>query len=150
MRESVKSGIHAGLAAGHLACACYHIHKGGIRNWHLAFHLVAFSYDFLAMIEHHRRGYVDEITETFERLRFASAECSGLEFEEEEKSEMDQATTATPKKEYCGKCHMSFGSAEKRVAIDRKTVMHEDCYVKHLHELQQRSNRISAFLRHVH
>jgi hypothetical protein len=49
-------------------------------------------------------------------------------------------------KEFCAKCHMTFGSAEPRVAIDRTRVMHEDCYVKHLRDLSQRDNRISAHI----
>jgi len=72
MRESAKAGVHFGLAAGHAGCLCYHIHKGGVRNWHVLFHAVAFTYDFLAMVEHSRREAVEA---RFERLRFFSAEC---------------------------------------------------------------------------
>lgn len=42
-----------------------------------------------------------------------------------------------PPKEFCCKCHMSFGSAEPRVAIDMTRVMHEDCYLKHLHDMER-------------
>ncbi len=49
-------------------------------------------------------------------------------------------------KEFCCKCHMSFGTAEPRVAIDQKRVMHEDCYVKHLHHLSLRTQRITRFV----
>lgn len=34
------------------------------------------------------------------------------------------------KKEYCSECHISFGLAETRVAIDRTRVVHEDCFKK--------------------
>lgn len=88
-----------------------------------------------------RRRHVEE---TLERLRLASPECSGLADEEEEESKVEQATSANPKKkEYCCKCNMTFGLAEKRVAIDSKRVMHEDCYEKHLHELAQRTERLN-------
>lgn len=60
MHESVKAGVHFGLAAGHAICACYHIRKGGLRNWHVLVHTGAFLYDFLAMREHTRRSYDDE------------------------------------------------------------------------------------------
>lgn len=44
---------------------------------------------------------------------------------------------------FCCKCHLSFGLAEKRVAIDTMRVMHEHCYQQHLRDLQTRSTRIS-------
>ena len=53
-------------------------------------------------------------------------------------------------KEICCKCHLTFGSAEPRVAIDSKRVMHEDCYGRHLHELSNRQQRVASFSRHVH
>lgn len=80
MRESTKTRVHAGLAVGHFACACYHFkHGGGAKSWHFWFHTVVFTYDFLAVIEHSRREDADEHTiELFERCRLASPECSGL------------------------------------------------------------------------
>lgn len=76
MRESTKAKVHAGLAVGHFACACYHFNRGGSRNWHFWFHAVVFSYDCLAVIEHSSRE--ESIDEKFERFRLASPECSGL------------------------------------------------------------------------
>jgi len=45
--------------------------------------------------------------------------------------------THQPPKEYCERCHTSFGSAEPRVAVALGKVMHEDCYLQHLHELKR-------------
>jgi hypothetical protein len=41
--------------------------------------------------------------------------------------------------EYCCKCHISFGLAEKKVPIDAMRNMHKDCYEKHLRELKLRA-----------
>lgn len=79
------------------------------------------------------------LEEFFERLRETSAECSDIGLEETEESQVEQATNAKRRssaingvKEYCAECNTSFGSAEVRVAVDDRRVMHEDCYVKHL------------------
>lgn len=81
---------------------------------------------------------------TVEELRLASPECYRFEDEEKEEGEMVQKASV---KDVCCKCNLTFGLAEKRVAIDSKRVMHEDCYAKHLGELSERSRRIDSFRR---
>ena len=41
-------------------------------------------------------------------------------------------------KEFCCKCHTSYGSAEPRKRIDEIRTMHEHCYQQHLRELSER------------
>ena len=89
--------------------------------------------------------------DTLERLRLLSAECSDAGLEEADESQVVEAPAESQaRKEYCAECHISFGSAEPRVALDRTHVAHEDCYVKILRRQQERSNRITAFTRHIH
>lgn len=90
----------------------------------------------------------EDPNEMLERLRLVSAECSGDGLEETDAREVEQA--APQRKEYCDECHLAFGLAEKRVALDRTRVAHEDCYVKILRRQQERANRITAFTRTVH
>ena len=97
-----------------------------------------------------RKPRREDVEEMFERLRLASCECSGAGLEETEESEVEQKTATNTKKEFCAECHMSFGSAEPRVALDQARVVHEDCYVKILHKQRERANRITAFSRHIH
>lgn len=102
------------------------------------------------------------IEETFELLRFSSAECSGLGLEEEDESEVAQENTAKERpmktsvavKEFCcyHRCNMGFGLAERRVATGVGKVMHEDCYEKHLREEEAKKVRIhtTSLTRSIH
>lgn len=95
------------------------------------------------MANFRRRENIDAF---IERLRLASSECSGLGLEETEEGEVEQTASASiAPREYCERCHISFGLAEKRVAVALGKVMHEDCYAKHLNDEHTRSSRIHAF-----
>lgn len=63
---------------------------------------------------------------------------------------LNGVATVAVKKDICCKCNLTFGLAEKRVAIDPTRVMHEDCYEKHLHDLAARAERIQVYARNVH
>lgn len=93
----------------------------------------------------------ESVEETMERLRLLSAECSDAGLEETDESQVEQAPAKSQaRKEYCAECHMSFGLAEPRVALDSTRVAHEDCYVKILRRQQERLNHIMVFSRHIH
>lgn len=89
----------------------------------------------------------ESVEELFERLRMASAECSGDGLEETEEIEMVQTSAvSTAPREYCCRCNIGFGLAERRVAVALGQVAHEDCYEKILGDEQRRQQRIHGQL----
>ena len=47
-------------------------------------------------------------------------------------------------KEFCCKCHTSYGSAEPKVWIDEVRTMHNHCYQQHLRELSVKAEERRA------